>query len=40
MYIKVNGVERFNTPAHTALDVGSIQCPAPLFNASRRGRKR
>ena len=40
MYIKVNGVERFNTPPHIALGVGTIQCPASLFKASRSGRKR
>jgi hypothetical protein len=40
MYIKVNGVERFNTPARAPLQAVNVQCPDSLFKASRRGRKR
>ena len=40
MYIKVNGLEKFNTPAQAPFRVPSNQWPASFFKASRSGRKR
>ena len=40
MYIKVNGVEKFNMPVRASFSVPFTQCPASFFKASRNGRKR